>query len=82
MSKRIMDSMFGTFIETMKYKCNWNGIPFQQVPRNYPSSKTCSRCGFYKKDLTLKDRVYVCPECGLIIDRDQNAAINLIQYEF
>ncbi|SKA67588.1 Putative transposase DNA-binding domain-containing protein, partial [Succinivibrio dextrinosolvens DSM 3072] len=43
------------------------------------SSKTCSKCGALKKDLTLRDRVYECPECGLTIDRDLNAAINLRQ---
>ncbi|MBQ9219993.1 transposase [Succinivibrio sp.] len=51
----------------------------QEVDRFYASSKTCSRCGYLKKDLTLRDRVYECPECGLTIDRDLNAAINLRQ---
>ena len=46
------------------------------VNRFYPSSKTCSQCGEIKKDLKLKDRVYKC-RCGLIIDRDLNASINL-----
>ncbi|WP_281072368.1 transposase, partial [Succinivibrio dextrinosolvens] len=51
----------------------------QEVDRFYASSKTCSKCGALKKDLTLRDRVYECPECGLTIDRDLNAAINLRQ---
>ena len=82
LSKSIQDSSFFTFIDTMRYKCSMNGIRFKQVPSNYPSSKTCSNCGYIKKDLKLKDRTYVCPECGLEIDRDYNAAINLMNYKF
>ena len=47
----------------------------------YPSSKTCCKCGYVKRDLTLKDRTYECPKCGLTIDRDINAAINLFKLE-
>ena len=64
----------------MKYKCERVGITFIQADRYFPSSKLCSRCGAVKKDLTLKDRVYFCKECGFIIDRDYNAAINLMKY--
>ena len=49
------------------------------MDRFYPSSKTCSQCGEIKKDLKLKDRVYKCI-CGLNIDRDLNASINLSKY--
>lgn len=52
-------------------------IEIREVNRWYPSSKTCSRCGEKKHDLTLKDRMYICSKCGYIIDRDLNAAINL-----
>jgi transposase len=48
-----------------------------EVYRFYPSSKTCSACGNIKSDLKLSDRTYVCENCGLVIDRDLNAAINL-----
>ena len=64
----------------MKYKCEFNGIEFIQVPRFYPSSKKCSGCGNIKKDLKLKDRIYKC-NCGLVIDRDKNASYNLANYE-
>ena len=47
----------------------------------YPSSKTCSCCGNIKKDLKLSDRMYKCDVCGLVIDRDYNASINLTNYE-
>ena len=70
-----------TFTVCMKYKCERYEIDFQQVPWNYPSSKTCSNCGHYHKDLKMtKDRKFVCPECGYIEDRDINAATNLMNY--
>ena len=53
------------------------GIKIQFADRFYPSSKTCSICGYVKKDLKLSERIYKCPECGMIIDRDFNAALNL-----
>lgn len=80
LSKAISESGFYKFISTMQYKCEWNGIEFVQVPRFYPSSKTCSACGNIKTDLKLSDRVYICSECGLEIDRDDNAALNLCRY--
>lgn len=80
LSKAIQEQCFGEFIRQMQYKCEWNGIEFVQVDRFYPSSKTCSCCGAIKHDLRLRDRVYVCAECGAEIDRDYNAAINLSRY--
>ena len=79
LAKAIAEQNFYKFIEYMKYKCEWNGIEFMQVDRFYPSSKKCSCCGNIKKDLKLSDRMYVC-KCGLNIDRDLNAAINLKNY--
>ncbi len=80
LSKAIQEQCFYEFIRQMKYKCEWNSIEFVQVDRFYPSSKTCSCCGTIKKNLKLSDRTYVCERCGLIIDRDYNAAINLSRY--
>ena len=80
LSKVIAEQCFYEIIRQMKYKCEWNGIPFYQVDRFYPSSKTCSCCGCIKSDLKLSDRTYVCKECGFVIDRDFNAAINLQRY--
>ena len=80
LSKAIQEQRFAEFIRQMQYKCEWNGIEFVQVGRFYPSSKTCSCCGAIKHDLRLRDRVYVCAECGAEIDRDYNAAINLSRY--
>ena len=80
LSKAVAEQCFYKFICQVRYKCEWNGIEFVQVPRFYPSSKTCSCCGAIKRDLKLSDRTYVCPECGFTIDRDYNAAINLMRY--
>lgn len=68
------------FIRQIKYKCEWNGIRFEQVDRYFPSSKICSNCFNIKKDLKLSDRTYYCEKCGLTIDRDFNASINLMNY--
>lgn len=79
LSKSIQEQNFYKFISYMKYKCEWNGVEFVQAPRFYPSSKTCSSCGTINTNLKLSDRIYTC-ECGLEIDRDFNAAINLSRY--
>ena len=79
LSKAIQEQCFYEFIRQMKYKCEFNGIQFIQADRYFPSSKLCSCCGSIKKDLKLKDRVYKC-NCGLEIDRDKNASINLSNY--
>lgn len=80
LAESIHEQCFYEFIKQMKHKCEINGIEFTQADRFYPSSKTCSCCGHVKKDLKLKDRVYICDECGLEIDRDKNASINLGNY--
>ena len=80
LSKSIAEQCFYEFIRQMKYKCKFNGIEFIQVDRFYPSSKTCSCCGSIKKDLKLKDRIYKCNKCNLVIDRDLNASLNLSTY--
>ena len=80
LSKSITDSKWYEFKRQILYKAELYGIEIVLADRFYPSSKTCSCCGNYKKDLKLKDRTYVCDECGLKIDRDINAAINLANY--
>ena len=80
LGKAIREQCFHEFLRQIEYKCEWNGIEFIQVGRFYPSSKTCSHCGNIKKDLKLSDRTYKCNVCGLVIDRDYNAAINLSRY--
>lgn len=80
-AKSITDSKWYEFRRQILYKAELYGIEVVLANRFYPSSKTCSCCGNYKKDLKLNDRTYVCDECGLKIDRDINAAINLAKYQ-
>lgn len=75
------DNSFGILRDMLMYKMNKQHFKlFIKIDKWYPSSKTCSCCGFINKDLTLKDRIYNCPNCGYVIDRDFNAAINIKQY--
>ena len=80
LSKAIQEQTWYEFRRQILYKSKTYGIQVKLVHRRYPSSKTCSGCGNVKKGLKLKERVYVCIKCGLIIDRDYNAAINLMNY--
>lgn len=77
LAKAVQQQSLYEFYRQMQYKCEWNNIVFITADRFYPSSKTCSHCGSIKKDLKLSDRTYACTYCGMIIDRDLNAAINL-----
>ncbi|MDK0835397.1 transposase [Clostridium perfringens] len=76
LSKAIASQKFFEFKTKLTVKCKENHIELRIVDRFYPSSKTCSKCGEIKKDLKLSDRIYKC-NCGLAIDRDLNASINL-----
>ena len=80
LSRAVSEQCFRKFIDTMRYKCEWRGIEFVQADRFFPSSKLCSGCGLVKSNLKLGDRIYRCECCGLVIDRDYNAAINLSKY--
>jgi len=80
LSKALADASMGELHRQIEYKAGWNGAEIVKVDRFYPSSKTCSGCGCIKNDLTLGDRTYKCPHCGLEIDRDLNAALNLAAY--
>lgn len=77
LSKTVAQQKFYEFRVKLTYKCKQNDIELRVVDRWYPSSKLCSCCGNIKKDLKLSDRVYVCNECGLVIDRDLQASVNL-----
>jgi putative transposase len=77
LSSAILDGGFYEFRRQLTYKCDWYGSKLTVLDRFYPSSKTCSGCQTVKKDFSLKERTYCCEHCGLKIDRDLNAAINL-----
>lgn len=79
LAKSISDVSWSKFVELLKYKSDWYGRTLVQIDKFFPSSKTCSCCGNIKKDLTLKDREYNCSSCGLVIDRDYNAALNILK---
>lgn len=73
----VYDASFSMFRNQLEYKCRWYGKELIVIDRFCPSSKTCSRCGWKNKDLKLSDRTFVCKDCGMEIDRDLNAAINI-----
>ena len=77
LSKAIQEQNFFAIKTKLLNKCKERNIELRLVDTFYPSSKTCSCCGSIKKDLKLKDRIYKCCNCGLEIDRDYNASINL-----
>ena len=80
LARSISNQRFYEIRRQLTYKSEEEGIEFIAADRFYPSSKICSHCGHKKVDLKLSDRTYVCSECGTIIDRDLNAAINLANY--
>jgi putative transposase len=81
LSKAIVQQCFYEIRRQIEYKSKWNGIKLVVADRWFPSSKTCCECGSIKKDLTIKDRTYICKECGNVVDRDLNASINLSNYK-
>ena len=80
LSKAIQGQRLYEFYRQIKYKTEWNNIKLIVADRYYPSSKTCSNCGSYNKELKLSDRNYICKECGITLDRDINASMNLKAY--
>ena len=78
LAKAIMDAAFGEFRRQLEYKTARSGAALHVVDRWYPSSKTCSNCGRVKAKLSLAERVYRCDGCGLVMDRDLNAAVNIL----
>lgn len=78
LSKAIQEVGFFKFKTTLKNKALQNNKKVIEIDRYYPSSKTCSKCGYINKDLKLSDRYWTCPKCGEALDRDINAAINIL----
>ena len=66
----------------MEYESEWFGKNVLFIGRFEPSSKLCHKCGYINRELTLKNREWVCPECGERLDRDVNAAINIKKIAF
>ena len=77
LARSLSDAALGEFRRQLEYKTARNGAVLRVVDRWYPSSKTCSNCGTVKAKLSLSERTFNCDECGLSLDRDLNAAINI-----
>ena len=75
--KSVGDNGWGMFLRMLEYKLMFLGKQFLKIDKWFPSSKTCSRCGNVKEELKLSERSYKCECCGIEIDRDYNAALNI-----
>jgi len=80
LSKAIQQQRLYTLKQKIKQKCEWYGIEFIEADRWYPSTKMCSSCGHIQSSIKLSDRVFRCEACGVSLDRDINASINLSKY--
>ncbi len=78
LAKSIADVGWGEFVRQLEYKAQWYGRQLVKIDRFYPSSKTCSACKQVVDSLPLDIREWVCPECGVLHDRDINAAMNIL----
>jgi putative transposase len=81
LARSISDAAMGELSRQLLYKARWHGVEVRVVDRYFPSSKTCSGCGVVRNDLDLSERTYSCEVCGLVINRDLNAAINLARWQ-
>ncbi len=80
LAQALADSSLSEIGRQLSYKTEWNSILLAQVPRFYPSSKTCNKCGNVKETLGMNERVYNCEKCGNIDNRDWNASKNIRDY--
>jgi putative transposase len=78
LAKSIQDASFGSFCNMIAYKASEQHRQYVKVGTFYPSSKLCHCCGFKYKGLKLEERFWTCTECGTYLDRDENAAINIL----
>ncbi len=81
LARSISDAAMGELSRQVHYKARWHGVEVRVADRFFPSSKTCSGCGDVRNDLDLSTRTYSCGVCGLVLDRDLNAAINLARWQ-
>jgi putative transposase len=80
LSRSISDAGWGTFRRMLEYKAKWYGATLIVAPKSFPSTRLCSRCGHLHGKIPLSQRILRCENCGLHIDRDLNAALNLKKY--
>ena len=79
LAKSIQDVSFSSFCNMIAYKAKWYGRTYIKVGTFYPSSKLCHCCGYKNTTLTLSDREWECPNCHILLDRDKNAALNILE---
>ena len=79
LSKHISDCAWGTFVSYLEYKARWNDKQVVKIGTFFPSSKTCSECGWINRELQLSDREWSCESCGVVHDRDFNASKNILK---
>ncbi len=80
LARAIADAGMAGFLTQLEYKCGWYGAKYVKADRWFASSKLCARCGWKNDDLLLSDREWRCGGCGVLNDRDFNAAQNLEQW--
>jgi putative transposase len=80
LARSVADAGMGDLGRLLAYKARWYGLDLVVADRWYPSSKTCSGCGNVNANLELGERIYRCAPCGLVLDRDVNAAVNLARW--
>lgn len=80
LARAISDCSWSKFVNMLEYKAEWRGVNIIKIGTFDPSTKLCSACGSINKYLTLADREWTCPNCGVVLDRDHNAAINILNF--
>lgn len=78
LAKSIADSSWHDFFAKLKYKAVWYGRDIIEVDKCFPSSKRCNQCGYINENLTLRQRSWTCISCNTMLDRDVNAAKNIL----
>ena len=79
LAKSIQDASFSSFCNMIDYKAKWYGRTYIKISSFYPSSKICNCCGYKNTTLTLADREWECPNCHTLLERDKNAALNILE---
>ena len=80
LARAIADAGMSGFLVKLEYKCTWYGAEYLKADQWFASSRLCAHCGWKKADLTLSDREWRCDGCGVLNDRDTNAAVNLANW--
>ena len=79
LAESISECSWYEFVRQLDYKAKWYGRTVVKIDRFFPSSKTCSNCGFINESLNLSERTWTCPKCGITHDRDMNASKNILK---